>query len=187
MKLYDILLLILFILSGCFIIKCHEIDAKTDEIDKKNKIIVEMSSHIDSLYKILDGLPLGSPLDTVIIDDKFGIRRHPILKIWRRHWGIDLRGTYRDTIYATGAGKIEIAKWIIGYGRHVVIKHKTGYKSLYAHMNKLFVKRGQAVKRGDKIGTIGSSGLASGPHLHYEISRFGLREDPNLYLVDIIK
>ena len=179
MKLHEILLIIILVLVVSFVFEHHE-------VTKQKMVNAHMCDHVDSLYKILDELPLGSPLDTVVIDDEFGIRRHPILKIWRRHWGIDLKGTYRDTIYATGPGKIETAKWIIGYGRHVVIKHKTGYKSLYAHMNKLFVDEGQVVKRGDTIGTVGSSGLASGPHLHYEISRFGIKENPKFYLGTII-
>ena len=152
------------------------------KLASKGEIIEEKNKHLDSLYSILDGLPLGSPLDTLIIDDEFGVRRHPILRIWRRHWGIDLKGSYRDTVYSTGPGKIKKAKRIIGYGNVVVIKHKTGYESLYAHMNKIFVEKGQKIKRGDKIGTVGSSGLASGPHLHYEISRHGFKCDPKIYL-----
>jgi murein DD-endopeptidase MepM/ murein hydrolase activator NlpD len=152
------------------------------KIIKQDAVIVKVNNHIDSLYKILDGLPLGSPLDSTVIDGGFGIRKHPILRIWRRHKGIDLKGTYRDTIYATGKGNVKRAKWSRSYGRIVVIEHSAGYESTYAHMNKVFVKKGQKIKRGDAIGTIGSSGLASGTHLHYEVSRHGIKEDPQIYI-----
>jgi len=146
------------------------------------EMIVQANNHIDSLYEILDGLPLGSPLDCTIVDDKFGIRKHPILKIWRRHKGIDLQGTYKDTIYATGKGKVKKAQWSNGYGRIVTIQHTAGYESTYAHMNKIFVKKDQEIKKGDALGTIGSSGLASGTHLHYEVSRYKIKEDPQIYI-----
>ena len=185
MKLFKYILIYFLIIILLF--QFQRIEYQNHKILEKQKLISETNLHNDSLYKILDGLPLGSPLDTIIIDDKFGIRKHPILKIWRRHWGIDLRGTYRDTVYATGKGKIKKAEHIIGYGNHIIIKHKAGYESLYAHMNKLFVEEGQKINKGDAIGTVGSSGLASGPHLHYELARHNKRTNPQEYLNIYIK
>ena len=136
----------------------------------------------DSLELILDSLPLGHPLDSIKISEGFGARRHPITKRWNWHCGLDLAGTYRDTIYATGSGRIIKAKRYRGYGRCVIIKHKGEYKSLYGHMNKLFVKWNDMVKDGDPIGTVGSTGFSTGTHLHYEIFRFDQYTNPEYYL-----
>ena len=137
----------------------------------------------DSLELILDSLPLGHPLDSIKVSEGFGIRRHPITKKWNRHCGLDLSGTYKDTIYATGSGRVIKAKRFRGYGRCVIIKHKGGYKSLYGHMNKVFVKWNDEIKDGQPIGTVGSTGFSTGPHLHYEISRYGKRTDPLVYII----
>jgi len=179
MKQYEYLLILVIILFISFISYRQRL---TNKMNTQAEMIVQANNHIDSLYEILDGLPLGSPLDCTIVDDKFGIRKHPILKIWRRHKGIDLQGTYKDTIYATGKGKVKKAQWSNGYGRIVTIQHTAGYESTYAHMNKIFVKKDQEIKKGDALGTIGSSGLASGTHLHYEVSRYKIKEDPQIYI-----
>tara|TARA_R110002020_G_scaffold30746_4_gene96601 strand:- start:8800 stop:9375 length:576 start_codon:yes stop_codon:yes gene_type:complete len=155
----------------------------TNKMNNLHKINNQLLQEVDSLNTVLDSLPLGFPLDTIIINDKFGIRKDPILKVWRKHQGIDLEGTYRDTIYSTGSGTIVRSGWRLGYGRCVEIKHIGGYKSLYAHMNKLFVKKGDKIKDKQKIGTVGSTGFSTGTHLHYEISRDGKTTDPEKYLI----
>jgi len=137
----------------------------------------------DSLELILDSLPLGHPLDSIKINEGFGIRRNPITNRWNWHRGLDLKGTYSDTIYATGSGRVIKANRHGGYGRCIIIKHKGGYKSLYGHMNKLFVKWNDEIKDGQPIGTVGSTGFSTGPHLHYEISRYGKRTDPLIYII----
>ena len=153
-----------------------------NEIDSLHKKYDILLFERDSLELILDSLPLGHPLDSIKISENFGARRHPITKRWNWHCGLDLKGTYTDTIYATGSGRIIKANWFRGYGRCVIIKHKGGYKSLYGHMNKLFVKWNDDIKDGDPIGTVGSTGFSTGTHLHYEISRYGKRTDPKYYL-----
>ena len=152
------------------------------ELNIKESEIEQLLFEKDSLELILDSLPLGHPLDSIRISENFGIRKHPITKRWNWHCGLDLAGTYRDTIYATGSGRIVKAKRYRGYGRCVIIKHKGGYKSLYGHMNKLFVKWNDEIKDGDPIGTVGSTGFSTGTHLHYEISRYKKYTDPKYYL-----
>jgi len=153
---------------------------ETDSLSKKyDTLLFER----DSLELILDSLPLGHPLDSIKISEGFGVRRHPITKRWKRHCGLDLAGTYRDTIYATGSGRVIKAKRYRGYGRCVIIKHKGGYKSLYGHMNKVFVKWNDKIKDGQPIGTVGSTGFSTGTHLHYEIIRYGKHTDPKYYLI----
>jgi len=179
-----IFLLVCFI---CLLIMANSINHKTEEFRYQKGLLYKKYDSLklitDSLELILDSLPLGSPLDTIIISDNFGIRKDPILKIWRQHPGIDLKGTYTDTIYATGSGRIIKANRYGGYGRCVEIEHVGGYKSLYGHMNKIFVKTGNKIKNGHAIGTVGSTGFSTGPHLHYEIIRFGKRTDPKYFLI----
>ena len=153
------------------------------ELNIKESEIEQLLFEKDSLELILDSLPLGHPLDSIRISENFGIRKPPITKRWNWHCGLDLAGTYRDTIYATGSGRIIKAKRYRGYGRCVIIKHKGCYKSLYGHMNKLFVKWNDEIKDGQAIGTVGSTGFSTGPHLHYEISRYGKRTDPKQFMI----
>ena len=154
-----------------------------DRMDSLHKKYDTLLFERDSLELILDSLPLGHPLDSIKISGSFGIRRHPITNRWRRHCGLDLSGTYKDTIYATGSGRVIKAKRYRGYGRCVIIKHKGGYKSLYGHMNKVFVKWNDKIKDGQPIGTVGNTGVSTGTHLHYEIFRFGKHTDPKYYLI----
>ena len=152
------------------------------DVNNKESKIEQLQFQRDSLELILDSLPLGHPLDSIVISENFGVRKHPITKRWRLHCGLDLAGTYRDTIYATGSGRVIKAKRYRGYGRCVIIKHKGEYKSLYGHMNKIFVKWNDMVKDGDPIGTVGSTGFSTGTHLHYEIFRFDQYTNPEYYL-----
>ena len=103
----------------------------------------------------------------------FGVRqKHPILKIRTMHKGVDMSTDYGVPVYATGDGvveKVDMGKRRRGYGRQILIDHKFGYKTRYAHLQKMFVKPGEKVQRGQLIGEVGSSGGSTGPHLHYEV------------------
>jgi len=116
----------------------------------------------------------------------FGMRFHPILKYRRMHWGIDIAAPRGTALYATGDGVIESTKRISGYGKTVVINHGFGYETLYGHMNKIIVKSGQNVKRGDIIGYVGSTGLSKAPHVHYEVHKDGQKINPvNFFYKDL--
>jgi len=110
-------------------------------------------------------------------------RLHPILGFTRPHNGIDLSAPTGTNIYATGDGTIVkvVANSNTGYGRMVQIDHGFGFESRYAHMHRVYVLEGSEVKRGDIIGTVGSTGLSSSPHLHYEVHRNGRPVDPINY------
>ena len=112
------------------------------------------------------------------------MRFHPILKIRRFHYGIDFSAPTGTEIYATGDGVVEKAKYIRGFGRHVVINHGYGYKTIYAHMSKIEVKRRQKVKRGELIGLVGNTGLSEAPHLHYEVVKNGKKVNPVHYFTN---
>ena len=114
----------------------------------------------------------------------FGTRFHPILKVNKVHNGLDFAASVGTPIYATGDGKVKMAGFNSGYGNVVVIKHGNGYETLYAHMSRIKTSNGKRVKRGDVIGYVGSTGLSTGPHLHYEIHKEGKPVNPVMYFYD---
>ena len=111
------------------------------------------------------------------------MRRHPILHISRPHEGLDITAPTGTPIEAPGAGTVTYARWESGYGQTVTVDHGYGIVTKYAHASKLLVRRGQRVKRGDRIALVGNTGLATGPHLHYEVHVNGRPVDPLRYVL----
>ncbi|MDD4280015.1 MAG: M23 family metallopeptidase [Candidatus Sumerlaeales bacterium] len=105
------------------------------------------------------------------ISSQFGSRRHPVYKRTRFHSGMDLSAPTGTRVYASDSGQISFAGWRGGYGRCIIIDHHNGYKTLYGHMSRLLVSTGSNVKRGSTIGLVGSTGVSTGPHLHFEIRK----------------
>jgi murein DD-endopeptidase MepM/ murein hydrolase activator NlpD len=124
--------------------------------------------------------PLLFPSDAAITSN-FGWRRHPILGYRRFHSGIDFGASYGSTIRAAEGGTVIFAGWYGGYGNTVIINHGGGITTLYAHTSKLFVNEGQTVQPGDAIAAVGSTGLSTGPHLHFEVRQDGEPVDPLAY------
>lgn len=113
----------------------------------------------------------------------FGVRRHPIRRKLRRHHdGIDLAAPIGSTIRSIAAGDVMYADPYGGYGNLIVIKHSSGLTSHYGHCDQTFVRIGQKVRAGDVIGTVGSTGHSTGPHLHFEIRKDGEPQHPERYL-----
>lgn len=125
--------------------------------------------------------PLLFPSDAEITSN-FGWRRHPILGSSRFHAGIDFGASYGSTIRAAEGGTVIFAGWYGGYGNAVIINHGSGITTLYGHSSKLYVTEGQSVQPGVAIATVGSTGLSTGPHLHFEVRKNGEPVDPMLYL-----
>ena len=143
-----------------------------------------LNLHYDSLINIIDSLPLGSPLDTLKISSEYGWRRRPLRIGWQMHAGTDYLAAWQDTVYATGNGIVKRSRWNAGYGRCIIIDHAWGYQSTYAHLYKYFVRRGDTVSKGQPIARAGNSGAVTGPHLHYEVRRYGKRANPSLFVLD---
>jgi len=130
-------------------------------------------------YYDLDGRSLRrmlmkSPLRYRRISSYFTERRfHPILKIYRPHHGIDYAAPRGTPVDAAGSGKVIFAGWKRGYGRFIAIKHSNGYSTGYGHLSKIKrgIRRGKRVEQGEVIGYVGSSGISTGPHLHYEVRK----------------
>src|SRR5919199_1330843 len=121
------------------------------------------------------------PSEAEITSD-FGWRIHPLLGSLRFHSGIDFGATYGSTIRAADSGTVIWAGWYGGYGNAVIINHGGGISTLYGHTSKLYVHEGQSVQIGDAIAAVGSTGLSTGPHLHFEVRKDGEPVDPIAYL-----
>ena len=112
------------------------------------------------------------------ITSGFGMRYHPILHFGRMHKGIDFGAHYGQPIVATADGQVVRAGWAGGYGRQVRLAHSGGMGTSYNHMSRIIVEPGSLVRQGQVIGYVGSSGLSTGPHLHYEVYRNGVAVNP---------
>ncbi|UJP64322.1 M23 family metallopeptidase [Mongoliitalea daihaiensis] len=117
----------------------------------------------------------------------FGMRLHPILKVRKMHTGVDFTAPVGTPIYATGDGIVkEVISVFGGYGKYVEIDHGFGFVSRYAHMNEFLVRKGQKIRRGDQIGTVGNTGSSTAPHLHYEVIKDGRYVNPvNYFFKDL--
>ena len=114
------------------------------------------------------------------ISSLFGYRRHPIYKTVKFHSGVDYAAPKGTAIYASGNGKVEMARYVNGYGNFVKIRHNSEYETAYGHMQRFAsgIRPGIQVKKGQIIGYVGSTGRSTGPHLHFEILRNGQRINP---------
>lgn len=116
------------------------------------------------------------PVKGADLTSRFGRRRG------RPHEGIDLGARKGTPIRASESGKVIHSGWLGDYGRVVIVKHAGHFSTVYAHANKLYVRKGEFVDRGDRIADVGTSGNATGPHLHFELRRREVAQDPMLYL-----
>ncbi len=137
----------------------------------------ELAEQLRRTGAIILQRPLSGP-----ITSPFGMRYHPILKQRRMHTGTDYAAPYGTPIRAAESGIVTHADWLGGYGKAVIIMHGKGVSTLYAHMSEIKVARGQRVERGQVIGLVGSTGLSTGPHLHFEVRIDGEPRDPEQYL-----
>jgi murein DD-endopeptidase MepM/ murein hydrolase activator NlpD len=161
----------------------HKITVQSKSLDLIMEKAAKKSSELASLPSIK---PVRSDklAKSVGLLSGFGYRIHPIFKVSRMHYGIDFTAPKGTAIQATGDGVVIKAEYKSGYGRYVVISHGNGYETLYAHMDKILVKKGQKVKRGQQIGKVGSSGTSTAPHCHYEVHVNGKPVNPIQFVLD---
>lgn len=175
---------------GDLVIKCRKkIDKLNRQIYVQSKSFDEIVSKIKDKEDMLACIPAIQPISKTELTrfgSAFGMRMHPILGYMRMHEGVDLVAPRGTKVYASGNGKIIKADWLGGFGKCVKIDHGYNHKSVYGHLSQIFVKEGQTVKRGDVIGLVGSTGLSSSNHLHYEVHRNNIPVNPlNYYYNDI--
>lgn len=134
------------------------------------------------LAELHQSLPLSLPGENIKAGSSFGYRIDPFTKKRRLHKGLDFNGPRGAPILATGHGVVVEAMTRSGFGKVVVVAHGHGMKSLYAHLDKILVKKGQQVRLGDVIGKLGNTGRSTSPHLHYEILQDGKPFDPSSFI-----
>ncbi len=161
-------------------------------LDKIRKKIYVQSQSFDELIayakekeEMLSCIPAIQPVsnkDLKRTAGGFGYRIHPIYKISKFHNGMDFTAPTGTEVYATGNGVVRLVKSERReLGNHIIIDHGFGYETIYAHLDRFNIREGQKIKRGDIIGFVGSTGLSTAPHLHYEVKINGRNVDPAMY------
>ncbi|NNG27442.1 MAG: M23 family metallopeptidase [Ignavibacteriaceae bacterium] len=159
-----------------------------DEITRK--FAFEKSQHLEIAKKfktneeLFKSIPALKPTAGNYSYNGFGMRLHPILKRYKRHEGLDIITDRGTPVFAPGKGEVTFVGRRGGYGLAIEIDHGFGYKTVYAHLSKSIVKKGQHITRGDLIAKTGNTGLSSGPHLHYEVHHNGVKLNPVDFFFD---
>lgn len=161
-------------------------DILSKQLYIQSKSLDEIINLAEDKEKLLAGIPAIQPIrkeDLSRMASGYGWRSDPFTKARKKHNGMDFTAPSGTPIYATGNGKVKRAdNTASGFGQHIEIDHGYGYKTIYAHLSKYNVKRGQNVSRGDLIGFVGNTGRSVGPHLHYEVHKNGRPINPiNFY------
>ena len=140
--------------------------------DSKNS-----KGHYDKNGKSVQKALMKTPINGARLSSSFGMRKHPIDGFNKMHKGTDFAAPMGTPIMASGDGKIKKAGWCGGGGNCIVIKHNSTYQTVYAHLSKFAkgIRSGVRVKQGQTIGYVGSTGMSTGPHLHYEVIENGKR------------
>jgi len=156
-----------------------------------NALKQQLENQINSYKEIIDTINYQKELyrNTPMIwpcygrlTSPFGQRIHPVYKTLDFHSGFDIANEIGTDVTVTADGIVKFVGWQAGYGRAVVVEHKFGYKTVYGHLSVFKVKVGQKVRRGEVIGLMGDSGTSTGPHLHYEVWKDGVVQNPIRYV-----
>ena len=159
---------------------------RAEELADKARMLLNFIENIENAVRkrssLLRAIPSIMPVEGYI-SSPFGIRRHPLKPSVRKfHRGIDIPARPGTPVVATADGVVRFAGWNRGYGRIVVLNHGMGLVTRYAHNSRILVRRGDVVCRGTRIAEVGSSGLSSGPHIHYEVLLNKSHVDPELFI-----
>lgn len=179
-----------YVNSGQVVSAARKLDVIASQLYNQSVSYDELFEMARNKSNMLACIPAIFPMketEVKYISSYFGYRPDPIYKIEKFHSGIDFSAAMGTEAYATGDGvvdDVERNEW--GYGNMVIIDHGYGYKTRYAHLQKAAVRKGQRVKRGQKIGYIGDSGKTTGVHLHYEVLKNDVQVDPiNFFYNDL--
>jgi murein DD-endopeptidase MepM/ murein hydrolase activator NlpD len=161
------------------------IDKLSREIRLQQSSYEEISRRLEYNKSFFAHLPAVKPMAGGYAINGFGMRLHPVLRVYRPHEGIDIINDVGASIYAAGDGVVRFSgRTAGGYGIVIEVDHGYGYSTLYAHLERVLVRVGQPVKRGELIAKCGRSGLVSGPHLHYEVRHNGRKMNPVDFFFD---
>ncbi len=181
--------------SGCqFDIILGQARAETGEVQLGNLMLARVSGCTSSLTLApfeqggkttwFDGLGKGSSTGAMAMpangrfSSGFGMRRHPILGYVRMHRGVDIAAPWGSPVFAASDGVVQTAGRASGYGNLIRINHGGAYGTGYGHLSRIYVRVGERVRRGQRIGAVGNEGLSTGPHLHYELYKNGVAVNP---------
>ena len=155
------------------------------EINAAHEGFSEILDAFEREQERLSSIPSINPVYSpeAWISSGYGYRKDPITGNRRFHDGIDIVAPRKTSVIAPADGEVTYAGWRDGLGRMIEIRHGYGYRTTYGHNEKLMVKKGASVKRGDPVALLGSSGRSTGPHLHYEIRINGKLTNPYKYLI----
>jgi murein DD-endopeptidase MepM/ murein hydrolase activator NlpD len=172
--------------SDLIINTAKRLDVLSKQTVVQSRSLDEIERLAENKAELIEAIPSIQPIknqDLTRMASGYGYRTDPFTKKRRFHYGMDFSARKGTPIYATGNGIVKRAdNRSSGYGKHIRIDHGFGYISLYAHLSKYNVRRGQRVKRGDIIGYVGNTGRSVGPHLHYEIFKDKKKINPlNFY------
>lgn len=128
----------------------------------------QLYDHLQTQVNRIESTPSIAPVQG-FVSSAFGYRVDPFSRKRKMHHGLDISAPTGTPVYVTANGTVAYAKWYGGYGYTIKIDHGYGYSTIYAHLSKMLVRKGQELTRGQQIGKVGSSGKSTGPHLHYEV------------------
>jgi len=149
---------------------------------KSQDEVVELARNKEKMFAAIPAIQPISNKQLISLASGFGLRIHPVYKVRKMHQGIDFAAPIGTPIYATADGQVITVEFSFsGYGKMVEVDHGFGYKTRYAHMHGFAVRVGQKVKRGELIGYVGSTGLSTAPHLHYEVHINNIAKNPVYY------
>jgi murein DD-endopeptidase MepM/ murein hydrolase activator NlpD len=160
------------------------VDNVTRKFDFEKSQFDEISAKLKENENLYESIPAILPAEGHYSSESFGMRLHPILKIYMMHEGIDIIANVGTPVKATGKGKVVFVGMKSGFGLAVEIDHGFGYRTVYGHLSSAKVKEGQMVKRGNIIAKTGNTGLSTGPHLHYEVLHNGQNLNPADFFFD---
>ncbi|MDP4181306.1 MAG: peptidoglycan DD-metalloendopeptidase family protein [Bacillota bacterium] len=162
--------------------KLDKLDEQEDELIKKSDELTSQIKALQSKGKYIGGSMIWPVPSSGLITSYYGMRFHPVLKKYKMHTGIDIGASSGVSILAANKGVVIVAGWESGYGNTVIIDHGGGVSTLYAHSSRLLVSVGDKVNAGEVIAKVGSTGLSTGPHLHFEVRKNGATADPTQYV-----
>lgn len=168
----------------------------TQKVDMLEKELYTQAKSYDEVLEMaknqeirMENIPAIQPVmnkDLKRVASGYGMRIDPVYHVRKFHQGMDFSAPIGTEIYATGNAKVKFSGWKQGYGNTVILDHGFGYETLYAHLYKSLVRKGQKVRRSDIIALVGNTGKSTGPHLHYEVRLNGKPVDPrNYYFYDL--
>jgi hypothetical protein len=173
--------------SDLMITKRNKLDEIKNSLNVQKESFVAVSDRKNEWIREMEHIPWISPVK-VSIKRGDGVKyrdHHPVLGIGQWHHGQDFEAPYGTEVFATGAGTVIEAGWSTGgFGNYVVIDHDYGFHTTYGHLSNIRVTRGMNLKRGDLVGLSGSTGISSGPHLHYQIDLYGQHKNPLYFIND---